>query len=511
MAPLVREYAADAAPSGPMTTRQARNADTGNIGSALAQFGETAQRTGDLMKKRDGQAEVSSLSAQLAEAHADSTNALDETFQNADSNDRTVGDKFMDSYDDRMGQISDQITTPEGRAYFEKANTAMRGRFQVESMQSQARLSGQGAVDNLNHSMSSYSSGLLNDPSGFDSVRQQHDMAIQAQVDTGTINEYTANKLRDNSDKLFALAAVRGTIGLDAKQAKSQLANGQWDDYVNGDQKYALLKEADEGIRAKDIDAKRQDAVASQAMAQKQDAVQSQMLQKMYGSGLSTDEVLKDPTLDFGQKKQMIGMINSNIGDKIKTDPDTFLDLFGRIHAQDGDPNKITSDAPLTQAVIDKKLDITGLNQLRNEISGKNTPEGRIQSQLKNSFLGGVRGQLTKANPMLGIADPDGNANYTSFLYAFNKKYQEDKQAGVDVNARLQPTDPNYYGNLVKPFLRSPQDIMKSRAASFSSAPSGTSTQGAAAPPTSSAPGKPQAEPRRPGETPAQYRSRMSQ
>lgn len=506
--PIVHEYTADAQVGGPFQTRQARDLDTGNVGSSIANLGSAVSAVGEQIHKRNAQAEISGLNAKISEAHANFTNDLDDTLQSADPADRTISDKFMQDYDDQMDEVGSGISTPEGQAYFERANAQMRSHFQVASMQGQATLAGHQAVQDQNATTNNYSSSLMNDPSSFDTVKNLNDMSIQALVQNETIDPNTASKLTTESQTQLAKSAVRGWINLDPAGAKAQLDSGKWDKYVGGDLKYQLGKEADQGVSAQRIEANRQKSVADQAAADQAEAAKDQMLNKLYGAGLSTNDVLKNQSLSFSDKKMMLGMIDTSKDSKIKTDPGTMISLFNRVNLPEGNPQKITDPDVLNQ-YFGKGLDISSLQQLRAEIQGRKTPQGEIEAKLKGNFLESIKGQLTKANPMIGIKDPEGDAQYQSFLSNFLPAYDAARKAGKDPVSLLNPQSADYMGKLVSPFVRSPQQILNSMVnqgvPTTQLAPGSTTTQNAAAPANNV---RVAPEPRRKGETPDEYRKR---
>jgi hypothetical protein len=86
------------------------------------------------------------------------------------------------------------------------------------------------------------------------------------------------------------------------------------------------------------------------------------------------------------------------------------LDLFGRIHAPDGDPRKITDEAVLNDAYIKKQLGFEDFTRLRKEVSDARTPEGEKLGKRRNDSITGVAAQIDKSNPLMGKIDSSGKA-----------------------------------------------------------------------------------------------------
>lgn len=515
MAPIVREYTANVEPTGPDQTRQARDLDTGNVGNAVANLGNTISTVGKQLQQRDAQAEITQTMAAMSQAHVDTAQDLDDTMQNADPYDRTITEKFTDRYDDRMADIGDNLQTPQAQQYFARANSEMRQQFQTRAMSQQAALAGQNAVDTLQTSQEKYSASLLSDPSQLDSVKELHAMAIQAMVDNSDnhLTQAHADELRAQADTKFTMAAVRGSFAIDPQATKTQLMSGKFDSDLNGDQKYALEKEADASINGQRIEQQRRQSQADQAAADLREAMMEQSLAKMYSpQGLSTKDILdpKSPLL-FSQQKELLGMVEKASSDKLKTDPTTFINLFNRIHSPDGDPQKISDPDQLNSYVSKGLLDIPGLQQLRNEVKEKNTPQGQDAAQLKTNFLSMVKSQMTKTDPSIGLRDPDGDALYQGFLGRFLPAYTQAVKNGKDPSTLLTPGSKDYMGNLIPP-PRSPEQVfnsMSQRIQPTQAAPASGSPGAAATTTNASSQKQVTAEPRRKGETPDDYLKRI--
>lgn len=488
--PIVREYQADAAVGGPFDTRQARQADTGNVGGALSRIGSAVTDAGDLMHKRDVQTEISDVSAKMAAAHAGLTDNLDATLKAPGAgDDKDLSNKFMQNYDDHMGDIGNTVQTPEARQYFERANAQMRAHFTMASAQGQSAVMGEKAVTDYGTAKDNWSASLIKDPSSFETVSNLHSQMLDAQVQSGRLPEQKANELRAQGETDLAKSAVRGWIQLDPNFAKDQLSKGKWDEYFNGDQKFQMLKESEQGINAQRIEQERQQKAERDALSDAQNKTQDAFLAKMRDpqNPLTADEIIKSNLEPFGSgsKEQFLKMLDQSKNEKIKTDPDVYLGLAKRIGLPDGDPNKLTDQGAIYDAYTKGQLTHGALDELRTELSGSKTEEGQQQIALKKNFLKIAEDKLTKTNPMLGIKDPDGDEVFQSFQSAFYKQYNAGIKQGKTPQALLSPDSPDYLGKMLPSYARSPEDIMRSaysNAPASSNAPSSTTTQSVPSP-----------------------------
>lgn len=499
MSPRIHDYTADVNPSGPLDLRQAREADTGGVGNALANLGNTVSQVGQQIHQRDAQSEVSDLTADMAQAHADLTTGLADTIKSADPSDPNVASKFMDQYDEKMGDIGDNLETPEAQRTFAKMNASMRGQFQIGSTKAQAALAGENAAQNYNTTVSSYSTSLVNDPTQFDSVIAQNASSIDALKQTHNIAQNDADGMQDESETKLAQNALQGWInptGMNSPEtAIALLKAGKFDDYLDGDEKTAAIKEAETGVGAKTIEANRRQSVQDQVSADQIDQTQNSFLQKLNNNTLSNDDIFKSnlPAFGSGSKEQFLKMIDAQTAGPNETDSDTFHNLTARVFAPDGDPKKITDPNVLNTYIASGDLSVQDGKMLRAEI--QKTPEGKREQQLKANFLKVAQANLVKPDA-LGVKDPQGQESYQAFTSDFLPAYDKARAGGATAQQLLDPNSPQYMGNMIRPYVKSPQQKMNAMAQSmnFTNPPK---------------PG-PTVEQRKPGETISQYLSRTS-
>lgn len=133
-----------------------------------------------------------------------------------------------------------------------------------------------------------------------------------------------------------------------------------------------------------------------------------------------------------------------------------FYNLFKAIHAPDGDPTKITDFTKLYDHIgPGGDLTISGLDKLRNELSGKGTPESEAESQMKKQFFSNAKSQISGTNDMLGIKDPKGEELYLKFMATALSDYESGKKQGRSPMQMLNPDSPEYIGKSITGFKRS--------------------------------------------------------
>lgn len=144
-------------------------------------------------------------------------------------------------------------------------------------------------------------------------------------------------------------------------------------------------------------------------------------------------------------------------GGDAKTYGAGFSSVFNRIHAPDGDPNRITDQSQLYNMVGQPGgLTMSGLEKARQEINGKNTPDGEAESKMREQFFRTAHGVLTGTNDGLGLKDPKGEELYLRFMASAYKAIDAGKSAGKSPQQLYDPASPDYVGKLVAGMKRQP-------------------------------------------------------
>lgn len=173
----------------------------------------------------------------------------------------------------------------------------------------------------------------------------------------------------------LAFSAVQGYMKLSPQLAMNQLNGGHWDEYLDADKKTSLMRGAEVEINRRDAETVRLTKAA-------ETATQEEIIQKLAAGKLTAVDVLNSnlrPTGE-GSKEHFLNVLRTRSKETteapIKTVPSVMLDLFSCIHAPAGDPRKITDEAALNSAYIDKRLSFEDFNKLRKEMADARTPDG---------------------------------------------------------------------------------------------------------------------------------------
>jgi hypothetical protein len=150
----------------------------------------------------------------------------------------------------------------------------------------------------------------------------------------------------------------------------------------------------------------------------------------------------------------------------VKTYGPGFYELFNRIHANAGDPNRITDETQLYPLVGDK-ITVAGLDKLKGEINARGTPEATAVSEMKKGALAYAKHQLSFEADYgsFKIRDPKGeDAFNVGFTPAFYQAYDAGIKAGKTPFQLLSKDSPDFIvDKLAAGFKRTPQQMMQDR------------------------------------------------
>ncbi|HRT83736.1 MAG TPA: hypothetical protein P5523_03775 [Bacteroidales bacterium] len=490
--------------SGPVQVQNAKAEDFGGgIANAVQGFSKSVEKTADIIGEQQSRSEVSDLTAKMAKAQADFAINWAETMKTADPADKELSTKFLKGYDDYMSKIGEGVSTEDGKNYFVRTNATMRSHFMQSAYTGQAQLAGIKAREDYTGSVNNFSNSLMADPSSFETVRDMHDTNLEDLVRTGGMTREVALQLKTKGNQQIAEASVRGWANLNPEYAKQQLDQGRYDTYFSEDQKKQMYGEVETAIRGRQAEAERQIKLREEELKRAQMETENQFIEKVVNKQLSSKEILAS-NLDARQKEHYINLIKK---ESKESDPSVFNELLRRANLPDGDPAKLVNEKELVSYAVNGLLSYNDLNDLRKEVQGKRTEQGKIEDQAKNSVLKQAESMLVKKDPLTGLADPDGLVNYQRFVTLYWKKWEEGRKAGKTVEQLTDPSSPDWLGKYVKDFYVNPIEASKKSVDRLKMNRDRDFTNATANTPTPATPINPD-KLRLPGETIQQWRDR---
>ena len=458
--PRIREYTASSSAQVDIPSRRASvsdfNATPDNAGTGLMTGAETVAR---VVSER----EVSDVEAKLAKARAEWTVALQERAASADPGDMGFAKKFNQDFVDYLSETRANIQTPAGQRAFDRGSATLGAHFFERANLYQIQAAGIQAKQDYTTALDASRNTLLRDPTQFQSVlKQMGDALDNREGPYARMPAAVRAELAVQTRKELGLSTAQGIIRMDPELGLKKLKDGDFDVYLDADKKFALERQAEVGIRAKEVEKER----AERAREKAEETAREATANKVFA------QIVKDPTavkiddiinsnLKANQKEHYVGLLQRTLKPgEIKTDPAVMVDLWDRIHLPDSDPRKITREEDV-EGFLGRGLTVSDVNALRGEIQGRRTDDGKLESDMRATFLNGAKSQLTGTNQLTGLRDPKGDEQYTRFMAYFLPEYLAQRRAGKSPVALLDPDSPDYLGKALTRFKRSPQEFMR--------------------------------------------------
>lgn len=464
--PVIKEYQSRVGAPGPQQAVRVSADQLGaQEGQATANLGNAVQKTARVMADRLDQENTSEVTTELTRANSDLAMDLQETIRSADPGDKKVFEEYNKRVETRMSEVGEKASTLTARKFFNENSVRVAAQLEQTASQGQAELAGIKAVQDYTDSLNSLSSAASADPSSIGLQKDLHNAAIDNLVATGSLPTAKAAELREKGEVSLVKSHIRGWANLDADYAKKKLESGEFDKTLGADGKRQLFKEIEQAVRAKEIDIERRRKEQKRVQKEQQQVTQNTFLQSMTDNKLTTKDILQSNLEAFGSgsKEQFLNMLKTSGGSasRLKTNGNTMVSLYNRIHLPDGDVNKLTDENELNQ-YFGNGLGMTDLNRLRDEMQGKGTKAGKIESDMKQQIMKVAQTKLAKRNPLTGIGDPNGEIQLAGFMGFFFDEYQKQRKEGKTAMQLLSPESPDYLGKAIGNFEKSPEEIMRS-------------------------------------------------
>jgi len=134
------------------------------------------------------------------------------------------------------------------------------------------------------------------------------------------------------------------------------------------------------------------------------------------------NDIANDDKLTLDHKRALYGSAisaqNHDTNKFPKTHGTGFYDVWRRVFAEPGDPNRITDVNQILKMVDEKNyLSVTGAKELAAQLLSKKTPEGQADSEMYDQLFKAARARLTYTGlESLGVKDDQGDALHLRFM-----------------------------------------------------------------------------------------------
>lgn len=440
--PQIQEYTPQVEAQGPVGGTSPNLELAGSVGRSISNLGGAIEQGGDAIHRRQAQEETADIYATFADQRAAWTDKIQQQTQNG-----TLDiEKFKDEFDQQTEPLADNLSTSEGRNYFERQQARLKGHLLQMAVAGKAQIASNEAKGKWKQAMDSSSSALMSDPSSFQDTYEQGLEAVDQLIETGGLPEKMRSQAVNQMGAEYSKSAIRGWAELDPDHAKKMLDGGAFDQFLSGDQKHQMYAEVSHYANAKDVEDRRTVKAVEDAKKKNQEAWGASALPQLANNTLSSKDVLKavqTGTIDWEHGERWLNMIDQGTKKDQRTDPRLKNQLIQRIV----DPNNANpiQDMNGLMPYVGKGISISDFNQM-NSLFNK-TPEGQAAQQGERALFQAARSTIRFKNPMTNQYDVMGEQKLAQFMndYVEAKKTISNSKSGT-VGDLVNPNSPLYFG-----------------------------------------------------------------
>lgn len=331
--PQINEYQSQVDAQGPVGGVTPNLEAVSLFGRGVAHVGAAVGEAADIVHRREAQAEQSQVFGQMAQARALWNSKLKERLNDGslDTN------KFDQEYADYVNKIGENLSTAEGKDFFNKSANRLGGTLMQNAIAGQAQIAGQTAYDDITKAANTYSSTLMEHPDQFKDVHDEVQTMIAGQ---DQLNPVQKRRLAEALLPKLAEGAVRGWAMQDPGKddngnshenlATQMLKNGGFDDYLDTNEKTKLMAFAREQDHLRTLGDIQQETTKNRQLQAKGQDYMDQNANRILNGSYNLQEMNAAP-LTIQQKEYIQAKVKAQVKGEVTTDPRRYNDVFGKI------------------------------------------------------------------------------------------------------------------------------------------------------------------------------------
>lgn len=422
----------------------------GSVGRAVERLGGAIEEGGQYIQQRKAQEETADVYAKMADQREFWTNEVQQRAQNGTLD----TDKIKDDYDNATSSIGDNISTAQGKNYFERQQARVKSHVLQMAQASAAQMASAQAKGAFETGMNKDSSTLMSDPTAFEDVYNGGLESVDQLIKTGGLPEKMRDKAVQQMSSQYAMAAMKGWTDNDPDTARKMLP--ELGKFMNVAQKEQAERQIDMADRANDADDARADRAEEKAKKAGSEKWLSDNFEKLQNGALPAKDVTKAVStgiISEEKGQQLINVIRKDATEDLKSDPSVYTDLVKRIaDPQANNPivslddvmpyvarGDIAVDGPHSLATIRKLMDTT--------------PEGHMVKQGEKLLFRSATSTIRYKNPMTQQYDMAGESKLAQFMTDYAQERDTIRASGGKLSDLTNPSSPLYFGrpeNLAK-------------------------------------------------------------
>jgi predicted methyltransferase MtxX (methanogen marker protein 4) len=454
--PRIQEYNLESEGQGPVGGLDPRVEAASAIGHSVRELGQTVTHEGEIIHHRQAQAEVSGVSAQVSQAHVDFNQMLQQQ-----TTDGTLDvDNVKQQLDDWQEQAGQNISTAEGRNYFNKTAGRLKLAITQSAIHGSAQIAAAQQLADWQTSRNASVNSIYQDPSALGRVLQDNEDDINARVAVGSLPAKKAPEYLRQANAEATMASIDGWSRLGdtgrvdesgkpltgAAIAKLALDQGQYDKYLTPQQKQEAYGHIDRAERANDAHAAQVEAQAKRDARLQWDKFLSDNLTAYANGTLSAKKVL-DAHLPPEASEWQLHMINQLAENARRperpADPRVVAEYMHRLVLPDGDPRKINNPE---DSWTDPKVRPADAEKIMRMYS--NTPGGKDLNTSRKLIMDAAKAQIVQTKDIYG--NKGGYDKLAEFQTEMVEAERAAEQAGTPRRDLYNPNKPGNLYDLLK-------------------------------------------------------------
>lgn len=452
-----------------LPTRRATGEDFDTAGAAaraLGQAGEKIQQAGDALQTSFERDDVLTAHKSIADIRTQQTLRI-QKMQEEGGPDGDIGaitTTATQEADAALSAARAKLGTGKGKRIFDALGADLKAVLVPRAAAVQAHLIGLKAKAQFDETLNTLGTALVSDPSQLQSALKQAEIGI---ANTPGLPADARIQLAEHAKHVLTKAAVQGLINVNPWAAETALKAGKFDATLKTEDKAALINAAETQQRARRYDAEASAAAQLRAQRLKDLKLQSDALPRIVDGTITAKEIL-DMDASYSAKVDLLTRMEhyqKQKGPLGESNPDQVRELLRRIHAPPGAADRIETQKPLNDAVLDpdpsKRISIAMRNELARQLDDRDDPVKQPYGVPLQRFGQSIAASFT-VNLGSGMSE-NFNDRWALVMQMSRQRVQEYIDKGKDVNELFDPQHPNSLYRLAQTHRPTLQEAVKRR------------------------------------------------
>lgn len=242
------------------------------------------------------------------------------------------------------------------------------------------------------------------------------------------------------------VAAAMGAARLDPEGTKLAIEAGKFD--MTPEQRQQVVGQADATIRAKRVEEGYVRAEKEYKERERDETARDKHFKGIMAGTTSARAILDDPDLRPATREHLVSYMEARTkslaGADKRSNPGAVRDLWMRINAPDGDPNKIYGADPIFEAVKKGDINTTDADRLNSQLANSKDENNRSFSTRLNGRLQTVASAM-RSSPVYQNQPELAAAIQNTMIAEVERESLRLRKEGKNPDVLLDPNSKDYY------------------------------------------------------------------